>query len=76
MFDTLCYSGYVNIVQYILSNGYEPGHEKITKLIKQVNEIITGECDDYCSNYEVNEVNEEHLIWSLEGILNLLKLKL
>ena len=70
LFDILCYSGYVDIVQYILSNGYELGQEKQTKLLKQINEIITGECDDYWSSYEINE---DYFSRSLEGILNLLE---
>jgi ankyrin repeat protein len=70
LFDILCYSGYVDIVQCILSNGYEPGQEKQTKLIEKLNDIITGECDDYWSTYEVNE---DHFSRSLEGIINLLE---
>lgn len=73
LFDILCYSGYVDIVQYILSNGYELGQEKQTKLLTLINEIITGECDDYWSSYEINE---EHFIKSLKSLLNLLELKL
>ena len=72
LFDILCYSGYIDIVKYILSNGYEPGQEKQTKLINQVNEIITGECDDYWSTYEIDE---DHFYRSLEGIMKLLELK-
>jgi hypothetical protein len=70
LFDILCYSGYVDIVQCILSNGYEPCQEKQTKLIEKLNDIITGECDDYWSTYEVNE---DHFSRSLEGIINLLE---
>jgi len=70
LFDILCYSGYVDIVHGILSNGYQPGQEKQTKLLEKLNGIITGECDDYWSTYEINE---EHFLNSLEGIRNYLQ---
>jgi hypothetical protein len=72
LFDILCYSGYTDVIQYILSNGYEPCKEKQIKLLKKINEIITEECDDYWSTYEINE---EHFSCSLETILNILKIK-
>ena len=54
------------------ANGYEPCKEKQIKLLKKINEIITEECDDYWSTYEINE---EHFSCSLETILNILKIK-
>ena len=70
LFDILCYSGYVDIVQGILSNGYELGQEKQIELLEKINDIITGECDDYWSTYEVDE---DHFSRSLESIKKLLE---
>jgi len=70
LFDILCYSGYVDIVHGILSNGYELGQEKQIELLEKINDIITGECDDYWSTYEVDQ---DHFFTSLESIKQLLK---
>ena len=72
LFDIFCYSGYLDVINYVLSNGYEPSQEKLSRLIKQINEIITGECDDYWSS---DEVDENILLETLKKVLNLLESK-
>lgn len=73
LFDIFGYSGYIDVIEYVFSMGYEPSQEKLTRLIIQINEIITGECDDYWSS---DEVDENFLLETLYRVLNLLELKL
>ena len=72
LFDIFCYSGYLDVIEYVGSLGYEPSQEKLTWLIKQINNIITGECDDYWSG---DEVDEDFLLETLDKVLNLLESK-
>jgi hypothetical protein len=70
VFDIFCYSGYTDVINYCFLKGFEPSQERIARLIQKINNIITGECDDYWST---DEVNEEFLFQTLEQVLNLLE---
>ena len=65
LFEIFCYSGYLDVIQQICSNGYCPDKENIDYLIKKINSIITEECDDYWS---LDEVDEEFLLNSLDKV--------
>ncbi len=70
IFDIFCYSGYLDVINYCFSKGFEPSQEKLTQLIQKINNIITEDCDDYWST---DEVDEEFLFQTLGQVLNLLE---
>jgi hypothetical protein len=73
LFNLLCYSGYSNIIEYVLLNGYKLEKESIIYLIKKIEEMQCGKNTDYWS---IEKVNEYYFYDSLEGVLELLKSKL
>jgi hypothetical protein len=70
IFDIFCYSGYLDVINYCFSKGFEPSQERIARLIQKINNIINEDCDDYWST---DEVNEEFLFQTLGQVLNLLQ---
>jgi hypothetical protein len=73
IFNILCYYGYIDIINYVLFNGYKLDNEKIIFLIERINQIITSKCNNY--KY-TNNFNNDYLHDSLQNILELLKSKL
>lgn len=70
LFEQLCYSGYLDIVNILVTNGsIYLSPDKIEMIIRQISKIITGECTDY---WPTSSVDEHHFNKSLDNIIQYL----
>lgn len=70
LFDLLCYSGYLDIVNMLVTNGsLYLSPDKIKVIITRINSMITGEYIDYWS---IPNVNEQYFYKSLDNIVQYL----
>lgn len=68
--DIFCYSGYVDVIDHVVKKEIKFSPDKISELIVKVNQIITGECDDY---WTTDDVNEQYFFKSLENVIKYLE---
>ncbi len=70
LFDIFAYSGYAGLIELVCAGGYVPNIDRVNRLIKQINDIITGQCDDYWSS---DEVDSNFLLESLDKVIVVLQ---
>ena len=70
LLEIASYCGYLQLVKFLIGNGFIYDKEMIQIIIKKLDSICVGECDDY---FSLNDKNKEKYLNTLNPIIDYLK---